>query len=83
MSSTDPAAAELCPMVAAGGAGLFAALSPASAEIGRVADINRPRPTKRLNGARDGQFMMEFSLGESWWTADSFCLNTTERDRGL
>jgi hypothetical protein len=36
-----------------------------------------------LNGARDGQFMMEFSLGESWWTADSFCLNMTERDRGL
>ena len=74
VSSTEPAAAELCTAAAAGEVGLFAMPSAASAEIGRVADTNRPRPTSRLNGARDGQFIMEFSIGESWWTTGSFCL---------
>ena len=81
VSSTAPAAVELCDTAATGAAGFLVMLSAASPEIGRVAAMNRPRPTMRLYDLRCRQVMMEFSSGESWWTA-SFCgLHVIERDR--
>ena len=67
VSSTAPAAAELCATAATWGTGLFAAPSAAVAEIGKVAEMeNRPRPMRTLYGAEDdGQFMMVFSSSES------------------